>query len=194
MAVSPTQHIAGFVLQPGAPTAAVERELLSAGIVLPAGYWSLMQFANGSEGFLGTEYLRFYPAEQLIPLNSAFCTEEFIPGRLIFGSNGGGEAWVFDVRLRPALVIKLPFIPMNDQYGESFGSFEQFLRLLAGTNEPRAQRSVNPDLIGKEIHEIHPVVFGGDPASEDNKAYLTPPEYAPYVVWWNRQYRRITKP
>jgi hypothetical protein len=184
-----THHIASFVMQPGAPTVGIERDLASDGIELPAEYWDLMQFTNGCEGFLGGKYLRFYPAQQLIPLNTAFCTEEFIPGRFIFGSNGGGEAWAFDLQVRSALVVKLPFIPMHDQYSESFGGVEEFVRRLAGT--PTNQQTVNLDLIGKEIHQIQPVVFGGDPVSEANKAYLTPAEYAPYVVWWNRKYRQL---
>jgi hypothetical protein len=193
MNTSLTHHIAGFVLQRDAQTTDTERELASVGIELPADYWGLMQFANGSEGFLGDQYLRFYPTGQLTLLNNAFCTQEFIPGRFIFGSNGGGEAWAFDVRLRPAPVVKLPFIPMNDQYSKGFGNFEEFLTQLAATEHPLDQGSVNPELIGKEIHEIHPVAFGGDPASEANRVYLAPAEYGPYVVWWNRRFRQLSQ-
>ena len=78
-------------MQPGAPTTEVESQLSSSKIELPIDYWALMKFANGSEGYVGDSYLRFYPVDQIIPLNRAFGSQEFIPGRLIFGSNGGGE-------------------------------------------------------------------------------------------------------
>jgi len=188
-----TQHLTGFARRPGASTAEVESELLSSGMELPSDYWGLLRFANGCEGFLGDEYLRFYPADQLILLNNAFCIQEFIPGRFIFGSNGGGEAWAFDLRIKPTAVVKVPFIPMHDKYSHSFGTFEEFIPRLASTRHKTEQRRVNPALIGKEIHESKPIVFGGDPVANDNKAYLTTAEYAPYVVWWNRKYRELTK-
>jgi hypothetical protein len=191
--VNLTNHLAGFSKQPGVSTAEVELALSSAGIELPTDYLSLLRFANGCEGFLGDEYLRFYPADQLISLNNAFCTQEFLPGRFIFGSNGGGEAWAFDIRIKPAAVLKMPFIPMHDRYSHSFGTFEEFIVRLANTGNKTEQRRVNPAVIGKEIHEIKPIAFGGDPGANDNKAYLTPAEYAPYVVWWNRKYRGLTK-
>ena len=185
--------LASFVKQPGGSTSDAQNELSDLGVELPADYWSVLSFANGSEGFLGDQYLRFYSTSQLIPLNRAFCTQEFIPGRFIFGSNGGGEAWAFDLQVRPAVVIKVPFIPMVYKYIHSFGALEHWMTLLARNATEPNQARINPALIGKELHAIHPVVFGGDPVATNNKALLTPTEYAPYVVWWNRKYREIAK-
>ncbi len=187
------KHLAGFAKQPGGSTVEAEKQLSASGVELPADYWAVMRSANGSEGFLGDEYLRFYPADQLITLNDVYCSQEFIPGQFIFGSNGGGSAWAFDLRVQPAIVVKVPFIPMLNQLGQRFGSFEQFLTKLAGASAQHDTRRVNPALIGKEVHEIQPIVFGGDPVANDNKAYLSPSEYAPYVVWWNRKYRELVR-
>jgi len=39
---------------------------------------------------------------------------------------------------------------------------------------------------GKQIHEIHPVKFGGSPTDPANKIALTPAEHAKYTTFWNR--------
>ncbi|OPZ87951.1 MAG: hypothetical protein BWY76_00213 [bacterium ADurb.Bin429] len=51
---------------------------------------------------------------------------------------------------------------------------------------------VNPELIGIEVHEIQPIIFGGDPEDPENKALLTLKEYIPAVIWWNQKYRELT--
>lgn len=42
-----------------------------------------------------------------------------------------------------------------------------------------------PGLKGLNIHEVHPVKFGGSPTDLDNKIFLTPQEHARYTTWWN---------
>lgn len=44
---------------------------------------------------------------------------------------------------------------------------------------------------GKQIHEIHPVKFGGSPTDPANKIALTPAEHAKYTTFWNRLMRDI---
>jgi len=38
---------------------------------------------------------------------------------------------------------------------------------------------------GRQIHEIQPVKFGGDPVSKFNKAYLDPGVHSVFTNWWN---------
>ena len=51
--------------------------------------------------------------EELEPLNRSHRDEGFAPGLLIFGSTGGGEAYGFDTRLEPWMIVSIPFIPMD---------------------------------------------------------------------------------
>lgn len=44
----------------------------------------------------------------------------------------------------------------------------------------------DPSLKGKEIHEIHPVKFGGDPVDSSNKVALSREEHMEFTKWWNR--------
>ncbi len=50
-----------------------------------------------------------------------------------------------------------------------------------------------PDLKGTQIHEMHPVKFGGSPTDIDNKIALPPKEHAKYTTFWNRILRKIKK-
>ena len=46
---------------------------------------------------------------------------------------------------------------------------------------------------GLQIHEVHPVKFGGSPTELSNKVYLTPKEHAKFTVWWNRLLRQMNE-
>ena len=55
-----------------------------------------------------------------------------------------------------------------------------------------ALRAANPARYeGKQIHEIHPVKFGGSPTDVSNKVVLTPGEHAPFTAFWNRLMRYL---
>ena len=49
----------------------------------------------------------------------------------------------------------------------------------------------NPELDGLQIHEMHPVKFGGSPTNIDNKIALTPKEHAKYTIFWNRKLKEL---
>jgi hypothetical protein len=38
----------------------------------------------------------------------------------------------------------------------------------------------------KEIVEITPIIFGGDPRDDKNKQFLTRDQHVEYVRYWNR--------
>lgn len=44
---------------------------------------------------------------------------------------------------------------------------------------------VNTSLKGKDLHEVHPVKFGGSPTAPGNKVPLTRAEHAQYTNFWN---------
>ncbi|UZQ52274.1 HNH endonuclease signature motif containing protein [Clostridium kluyveri] len=44
-----------------------------------------------------------------------------------------------------------------------------------------------------QIHEVHPVKFGGSPTDISNKIPLTPKEHAQYTTWWNRLLKELKK-
>ena len=50
-----------------------------------------------------------------------------------------------------------------------------------------------PDLAGTQIHEMHPVKFGGSPTDIDNKIALSPKKHMKYTMFWNKKLREIKK-
>jgi len=48
-------------------------------------------------------------------------------------------------------------------------------------------------LKGKEIHEIKPIKFGGDPIDPDNKQIVSPQEHKALNLWWSTIHRRIQR-
>jgi len=56
----------------------------------------------------------------------------------------------------------------------------------------RAMHRADPCLKGLELHEIHPVKFGGSPTDPTNKIALTRLEHAKYTTWWNRLFQNIS--
>jgi RHS repeat-associated protein len=64
----------------------------------------------------------------------------------------------------------------------------------ARSEADRANKGIHrndPSTQGKQIHEILPVKFGGDPTDKANKIALTPQEHRQYTTWWNRLLRTI---
>lgn len=84
------------------------------GFILPADYVDFLRKSNGGEGFIGENaYLILWPVEQLLEMNSAYQTQEYAPGLLLIGSDGGGEAIAFDTNSPEFPVVSVPFVGMD---------------------------------------------------------------------------------
>lgn len=68
------------------------------GIKLPDQHISLMMESNGAEGNIGSSYLAIWAVEQIVQLNEGYAVNEFTPGLVYFGSDGGGMAYAFENR------------------------------------------------------------------------------------------------
>ena len=155
-------------------------------------YLNVLEFTNGGEGFLQQSYFRLYSCEDLISLNEAYQVHNFAPGLLLFGSNGGGEAFGFDTRHNPPEIVRIPFIPMDFEYAQPLGkSFLGFLQALAERDQGDSYLpQIDLSTVGKEVHEIQPILFGGDPTDNKNKVLVTSEEHAKFSVFWNGVYQR----
>jgi len=102
------------------------------GLKLPDEYVSFLRVTNGGEGCIGkNEYAIFWKVEELASLNRAYKVQEYAPGFLIFGSNGGGEAYGFDTRTEGWPIVRLPVVVMSWTEARPMGeSFAAFLKLL----------------------------------------------------------------
>jgi hypothetical protein len=176
----------GWHQLPGASSELLAHMALELGRPLPSEYLGFLRYMNGGEGFLAGTYVRLYSADQLSSLNRAYAVQQWLPGHLLIGSDGGGTA----ITLAPdGAIVEVPFIPMDTRYStRRVQDWASFLGVAAGgVDRPQPI----PSYIGKEIHELQPVLFGGDPCDPANKVTLSPEEHAPLVVGWNRKFREV---
>src|SRR5260370_41579060 len=104
----------------GASPDVLNRLRAEARVDLPAAYLDLLGTANGGERPLPVRPLWFAldPAETALETFRRGLQDEFFPGFLMFGSNGGGEYIAFDARGLPPWPIV--YIDMtNSDLGES---------------------------------------------------------------------------
>jgi hypothetical protein len=167
------------------------RACLTLNLNPPSDYLAALYFTNGGEGFIQQSYFRLYSIEELLSFNEAYQVKRFAPGLVIFGSNGSGEAFGFDTRQDPIEIVQIPFIPMDFQYAKPLG--KNFVGFLHALDEMDHDDGDSPQIemsaLGKEVHEIHPIVFGGNPTDEKNKALVPSEAHAKLSVFWNSVYQ-----
>ena len=127
------QMLARFKCSSGASDSSIRESEAKLGFNLPVEYIAFLKLTNGGEGFIGGEYAIFWNVEELAEANADYQVHEYAAGLLIFGSNGGGEAYGFDTRREPWPVVRMPFVGMNWDQAISIGdSFSEFLERLHG--------------------------------------------------------------
>lgn len=101
---------------------------------LPREYHDFLEITDGGEGFVGSgSYVILWTVEELIDLNDAYGVHDFMPGLLIFGSDGGGEAFGFDMRSPQRPIVQVTFVGLDWSEALPFGSdFYEFLEILYG--------------------------------------------------------------
>lgn len=99
---------------------------------LPTQYRRFMSSQDGGEGFIGGQYLVLWRTSELFAFNRDYEAAHYAPGLLLFGSNGAGEAFAFDMRYDPMPVVMVPFIGMSLKDAKTVAeSFDGFLARLA---------------------------------------------------------------
>ena len=89
----------------------------------------------------------------------------------------------------PDQVIPRPKGPFRLLEGEE----KEAARKAANTANQAMRRADPAAYAGKEIHEIHPVKFGGSPTDPQNKVALEAGVHRTLVTpWWNRLMRSLT--
>lgn len=119
-------------LKAPADYAVIEQFQLKRGIKLPEDYVAFLLHSNGADGPVGeTWYVSLWSIDELSELNSGYRVEEFAPGILLFGSDGGGEAFGFDLRDSSMCVVEVPFVGMSLSNAKPIAT--SFTRMLTST-------------------------------------------------------------
>jgi hypothetical protein len=122
--------------QANAPSSeeAVSALLRVLGKPLPGEYLNFLRRANGGEGFVGEAYAMLWRCEDLIEYNRSYEVAELAPGFFLIGSNGGGEAYAFNLTSGSSALYQLPFVGMESQYANHVAdSLDWFLAGLSNT-------------------------------------------------------------
>ena len=70
--------------------------------------------------------------EEIVELNETYRVEDFAPGLVLFGSDGGDTGYAFDRRAEPVRIVSVPLVGMTLSEAEECGSnFTEFLRHIA---------------------------------------------------------------
>jgi hypothetical protein len=77
---------------------------------LPDSYITFLARSNGGEGFIGERYVWLWKAEELMTRNRGYKVAEFFPNFFFIGTDGGGEAYAFDISGGDETVFQVPFI------------------------------------------------------------------------------------
>jgi len=127
-----TEIIGGCTTNPGAAEAAINTLNNSCGGRLPESYLQLMAETNGLEGFVGEEaYLVLWPVEDIAELNDSYAMNEFAPGLLLIGSDGGDTGYAFDTRSDAIPFVEVPLVGMAlDQMSVVGQSLKELLEHL----------------------------------------------------------------
>jgi hypothetical protein len=102
------------------------------GFELPKDYVKFIQYCNGGVGRIGEHgFAQFWRTEEMLELNRAYSVSERVPGLFLFGSDGGNEAFAFDMRSYPISYVKVTYIPMSpDDIIYMANDFASFLEIL----------------------------------------------------------------
>jgi hypothetical protein len=180
------QSMSGFTALPPVSAETLRTAERDIGTILPDDYRSFLLQHNGGDGFIGEHYLILWSAEELSIFNEGYEVSKHAPGLLIFGSTGGGDGFAFDTRTSPYRVMQIPFVGMG--VAEEFlvaGGFNELLDAMHETTAPRSQSPNKVRWPRQEIFEIKPVLLGGSPTDQENKAVLTRDQHMEVVRYWN---------
>ena len=124
--------LASLNKQSGASDAVIAEGGRQLNLKLPEEYIEFLKLSNGGEGFIGkNSYVILWGVDELASLNQSYEVQQYAPGFLIFGSNGGGEAYGFDTRTATWPVVQIPFVGMDWTLAQPLGgSFNDFLETL----------------------------------------------------------------
>jgi hypothetical protein len=102
---------------------------------LPNTFIEWLRFSNGGSGEIGAQFVILYAADEIIENMAGYAIASALPGMLLFGSSGGGEAYLFDLRTEGAPVVQARFSGgLNFEDCQTLApSFEVFLENLSST-------------------------------------------------------------
>jgi cell wall assembly regulator SMI1 len=128
------------VVGQGLSAEAIESASAELHLQFPDEYKEFLLEADGAEGLWGEKnYAIVWPIESLKQYNEAYEVSTYLPGAFLFGSDGGGEAFAFDLKNQMA-IVRVPFVGMKRDLAIVIAkTFAEFIDVLST----------------KDIYELH---------------------------------------
>jgi hypothetical protein len=174
------------------------------GFSMPEPYRDFVQLVDGGEGWAGEAYVSMWPVSELAALNAMARVADFAPHLTLFGTDGGTECLAFDRLGGGVTCAMVPIVGLGLGLEERrAATFDEFLTELAGGPVyherhgaglvPRWTRQPNPDLVGMNVWQIHPVILGGHPTEAANRTILPLRKMLEAAAFWNEQLAAISQ-
>ncbi len=130
------------------------------------------------EGWQDSDYLLLFEEQnEAVAMTERYGLERLLPGYTILGMKGWDDFILRDCNNQ---LFTIPTVPIDKQYLQSF-----CLSIDLSTLVPDER------LRNKIKWYIKPLVFGGDPKSEENIAWISLDQHVEAVAWWNHMYRDL---
>lgn len=102
---------------------------------LPSDYIEFVRYSKGAEGPIGiTNYLVLWHIEDLKSINEDYEIDEFAPGLVLFGGDGGDTGYTFDTRNEQMPVVAVSLSDLSLDFIKPMGlNFVEFLENLSKT-------------------------------------------------------------
>jgi hypothetical protein len=130
-----------------------------------------------TEGWHNQDYLILFDEESIADVSRRYGIGTYMAGHEIVGLRGWDD---FIVRDNLGSLFTVPTVPLDAEYLEPLG---------CSIDQRQIQRDER--FLGKIKWYVHPIVFGGDPACEDNMTWVGLEEHIELVRWWNRKYKEV---
>ncbi len=121
-----------FSANPPATRQEIDKFESDSHIKLPKDYEHFLERMNGGRGMVGDAFLALWRLEELVQDNREYEVDKWVPGFFIFGSDGGGESFGFDLRSDAKGVVCIPFIGMEWENAVRIApTFTKFLEVMS---------------------------------------------------------------
>ena len=109
------QHLLSTLeLNPPATEEAIQAVEQQFGCTFPDDYRTFLLLTNGAEGSIGKKgYIVLWTLQRIVVANINLEVSTHASGLVLFGSDGGGEAYAFDTRFPTLPIVQVSYIGMS---------------------------------------------------------------------------------
>jgi hypothetical protein len=105
------------------------------GVSLPDDYLEFLRYTDGALGLIANDcYIAIWDVKEIASFNENYTVDEFVPGLLVFASDGGDRAYAFDTRSDKLPVVEYSFSELSlDEAKPISSTFNEFLKSYCQT-------------------------------------------------------------